>query len=249
MKNKILILVASSLMLVGCTTQSKSEFISSMISGHDTDFVLTMADGDASSIVEELSRTVGGVSIGFTATTYLDDEVITKDEVVLSRVNDIEWATLRHTYQNNEHEEVVENYAGALKFVEEGAEVYYLDAESGNYEYYGMTYDPAINFSFEQLEQYLTLDDAYLAAAIALGDNGKYETIAGRKCLTFGIPGENVDLPGGRLTVSFDLESRLLMKCHANYLETTPDETFVHAANVDVTNFTNAGTVPTLYKD
>ena len=238
-------------MLVSCNTKSKSDVVNDIVgNNNDVSFSLTMEDGDGSSKVRELAQGQGGVSIGFTATVYVDGDVITKDVVSLNRVNDIEWATLQHTYLNASNEEVVENYAGAIKIDESNNshEVYYLNSETGEYEYYGTGYNPNFDFSFEQLEEYLTLDNAYLAAAVALGDNGKYETLAGRRCLTFGIPGERVNLPEGRLEVSFDLESRLLMKMHANYIERTNDDMIIHAANVDVGSFTTAGPAPTLTK-
>ena len=265
--SKALFLVPA-LMLAGCAGMTKEDVISDIINsngggnggGNNSGFSLSFSDSGHSA-VEALSKQAGGVSIKFSFTHYVDDELTAGADVTLSRVNNIEWATVEAFYLDGENR-VEQTIGGAIEIDEKddlAVDAYYFDSEAKEYVYYGTAYDPDVKlltetFTFEALESWLTLDNAYLAAAVAMGANGKIENIAGQQCLTFNLSGTanpGYGIPhDDSVSVSFNLSSRLLMKAHYTHFEYDIDGVpVVYQENVDVTSFTTAGEVPVLVKE
>lgn len=255
-KIRFVLLTPMVLALTACPF-SKSDAVDSIINGgggggnSESNFNLTI-DDTGHSVVKELSEKSGGVSISFAVTTYVDGELTSRGDATLSRVNEIEWGTFVHQFKQDD-QDVTKEFAGAIKLTEEEAiaEVYYQDQETKEYVYYGDVYNPAISYTFEDLENYLTLDNAYLAALVAFGDNGNIEVISGQTCLTFTLTHDTCSyVPSGDvITVSFGLNSHLLMKAHHTHYEYDAENVpTVYQENLDVSNFAVAGEVPNLVK-
>ena len=265
------LLLVPALMLTGCNL-SKEDAINSMMSGEGggnsqggggTGFNLSMAEGGHSA-VKTLSEREGGVSITFNYKSYVDSEEIRGASVTLSRVQSVEWATVNAFYMDGT-ERVEQTIGGAIDIHEgaqEGIDAYYLNPETNGYEYYGTTYDENVRlltetFTFEMLEEWLTLDNAYLAAAIYLGIDGTIGgIIAGQQCMEFTLNAANcselISILGNNytLTFSFSLSTRLLMKVHlTQYQYDNEGVPTIYQENVDVSGFTTAGLVPSLTKN
>ncbi len=261
------LLLVPALMLAGCNL-NKEDAINSFIDGggnggggsQGSGFNLTMAE-NGNSAVKTLGEREGGVAITFAATSYVDSELMANASVTLSRVGNIEWATAEAFYMDG-NEKVEQSVAGAIEIHEgatEGIDAYYFDKEVNGYVYYGTNYDPEVKllteqFSFEQLESWLTLDNAYLAAAIALGLDGTIgEIIAGQQCMSFTMNAANCPqvLSGAdNLTFSFSLSTRLLMRVHHTHYEYDGEGVpTIYQENIDVSGFTAAGLVPSLTKE
>lgn len=264
--SKALLLIPA-LMLAGCNL-NKEDLISSYIDGGGnggsqgggSGFNLSMAEGGHSA-VKELSEREGGVSITFKYASYVDSEEMNGATVKLSRVNNLEWATVDAFYMDGA-DRVEASIGGAIEISandETAIDAYYLNPEDQKYHFYGTSYNPEVRllaetFTFELLEQYLTLDNAYLAAAIYMGIDGTIgDIIAGQQCMTFTLNAANCpDIFTGRdtLTFSFSLSTRLLMRAHLSTWGTDTDGSPVlYQANVDVSGFSAAGTLPTLVRD
>lgn len=260
------LLLVPALMLAGCNL-NKEDAVNSFIDGggnggggsQGSGFNLTMAE-NGNSAVKALSERDGGVAITFAATSYIDSELTASATVTLSRVGNIEWATVNAFYMNGT-ERVEQTIGGAIEIHEgasEGIDAYYYDAEANGYVYYGTTYDPNVQlfteqFTFEQLESWLTLDNAYLAAAIALGIDGTIgEIIAGQQCMSFTLNAANcpqVFSGADNLTFAFSLSTRLLMRVHHTHYEYDGEGVpTIYQENVDVSGFTTAGLAPSLTK-
>lgn len=261
------LLLVPALMLAGCNL-SKEDAVSSYINGGGNGgnggggngFNLTMAES-GNSAVKTLSEREGGVAITFTFASYVDSEADMGATVTLSRVGNIEWATVEAFYMDGT-EKVEQTIGGAIEIregVNAGIDAYYYNAETQGYEYYGTSYDPDVQllaetFTFEVLEQWLTLDNAYLAAAIYMGIDGTIgDMIAGQSCMTFTLNHANCpDYFQGadNLSFSFSLSTRLLMRVHNTHYEYDNEGVpTIYQQNVDVSGFTTAGLVPSLTKN
>ena len=265
------LLLVPALMLAGCN-MSKEDAINSAMSGGGngggssqggSGFNLSMAEGGHSA-VKALSERDGGVSIRFDYKSYVDSEEVRGAAVTLSRVNNVEWATVDAFYMDGTTR-VEQTIGGAIDIHEgatEGIDAYYLNPETNGYEYYGTTYDERVRlltetFTFEMLEEWLTLDNAYLAAAIYMGVDGTIGgTIAGQAVMEFTLNSANVpqlvDVLGSNysLTFSFSLSTRLLMKVHlTTYVYDNEGVPTIYQENVDVSGFTTAGLAPSLTKN
>ena len=261
------LLLVPALMLAGCNL-SKEDAVDSYINGggnggnsnNNSGFNLSMAEGGHSA-VEELSQREGGVSIRFDYKSYVDSEEVRGAAVNLSRKGNIEWATVDAFYMNGS-ERVEQTIGGAIDIHGDNMDVYYLDPETNGYVYYDNVYDRDVmllteEFTFERLEEWLTLDNAYLAAAIYLGIDGTIGgVIAGQQCMEFTLNSANcyqlVDVLGANysLTFSFSLSTRLLMRVHLTQYGVDADGApVVYQENVDVSGFTTAGLEPSLSKN
>ena len=262
--SKALLLIPA-LMLAGCNF-NKEDLVSSMGGGGNggnggggggSGFNLTMAEGGHSA-VKTLGEREGGVQITFDYKAYVDSEAVRGAAVTLSRSGNIEWASVNAFYYDGETK-IEDSIGGAIEIHEgatEGIDAYYFDKESNGYVYYGTSYDENVKlltetFTFEVLEQWLTLDNTYLAAAIALGIDGTIgDIVAGQQCMSFTMNAANCSQyfsGADSLTFSFSLASRLLMRVHFTHYEYDAEGVpTIYQENVDVSGFTAAGLAPSL---
>lgn len=211
----------------------------------ETSFFPTPQDNGHNAI-QELGNRENGVSINFEISNYVDSTLTDKLEGNISRLQNLEWATITNTvFQGQEVE--TETIGGAIEYLENINKYYYLDIVTEEFVYYGEAPNPEVNFSIASIETFFTLNEYYLAALLLPGVNVVSEIIAGQKCLTFIIDGDlyNDYSDGAKMIVSYNISTRLLMKMECTSVVTSDEIPSFYQQSFIVKSVTHVSSVPT----
>ena len=271
MKKKLLtLLLLPAFLMAGCDKGGDSNIPSSSSSGGldpssvtpesavnvAQGFFDNYSNGTSHNRIKTLAEEFDGIELDFRVFHKLNDDVVIDDNLKLGRKGNVVWAedTLLQSDNIDPGVELPCTVKGALQYVSEPSsfEAYY-GINSDVYSYYGTALREDINFSIQDIEDYFALSD-YLLVYLIASTAGYFETVAGRKALTF--PLSNVDMQGNQMTcsgiqISFDWETRLIMHYNYWFLNITPEGVSqIIMTDLGVTSFRQGSSVvtPTLVK-
>ena len=249
----LLLLVAAAISLTGCDIFSQSDSSESLDFGDEGStsefsFFPTQSD-NGSDAINTLGSRENGVTLSFEYSTYVDATLSNKFEVSISQHENLKWGKIHTVSIDGEEEDSL--IGMALLTTGQDLEYYYLEQEQNAYVYYGTVQNPEVDFSFEKLEKYLTLQPTYFAAFAVLSAKPTIEVIAGQQCATFVIPGSAYGdySTGSQFVVSYSMKTRLLMRFEVTTSET--DEfglPVFYQQSVLIKTLSDAETMPTLVK-
>lgn len=234
------------LTLSGCTPSDLGDLDESL--AEDIEEIFTPSPEDTgTNVIRTLGEREEGVSIGYTATNYVDSTIVNQAQGDLSRLGDTEWVTISTNIIDSSEITEIDVYGGAVKYSEEGDEYYYYRHETDEFVFATVLQDQDEVFNtINAVETLFTLNDVYFAALFLADIKGTIEYISGNKCMTFIIPGEYYGdyAQGAKITVSYSLDLRLLMKLEQTSIIFDGEIPTIEQYTLHVTDLGPAGELP-----